>query len=203
MTPRDCDRLPLIELGSVSAELVELFGGDVVGHRVGVDADDPLRRARSYLRAHGNCYDDLGEMLAEQHRYRESEAAYRAVIRITPEAPSPHTALAGALLAQRRYADAAAECREAIRLNFDEPRAHINLWDSLEYLASYDELEAAARAVIERRPDHADAHARLGRALFARGRYAEATDAYRTAVALHPEVARFRDWLALALAKAQ
>jgi Flp pilus assembly protein TadD len=95
------------------------------------------------------------------------------------------------------------ECGEAIRLNFDEPRAHINLWDALEFLGSHDELEAAARAVIERRPDHADAHARLGRALFARGRFAEAAAAYQTAVTLHPEVARFRDGLAAALAKAE
>jgi asparagine synthase (glutamine-hydrolysing) len=37
---------------------------ELLGDGASPEADDPLRRERSYLRAHGKCYDDLPSMLA-------------------------------------------------------------------------------------------------------------------------------------------
>jgi serine/threonine-protein kinase len=126
-------------------------------------------------------------------------AVSREALRLDPDFPHRHCALAMALAQQGKPAEAIAEYREGIRLKPDDATARDQLAMLLSRQGRLAEAIATLREGMRLTPSDARAHYRLGNALAQQGKGAEAIAAYREALRLQPEDAEAHTNLGLAL----
>jgi tetratricopeptide (TPR) repeat protein len=163
--------------------------------------------------------EDLNEaagLLHAQGRYAESEAAFRAAIRLYPGDALLQRNLGRVLRDAGKLPEAEASYREAVNLDPRNGGAHSGLGLVLAGAGRLPEAAAAYREAVRLDPDdahsqytlaiilnHADAHAVLGDILRDAGRYAEAKAAYREAVRLDPADGSAYSSLGIALAEVE
>jgi tetratricopeptide (TPR) repeat protein len=128
----------------------------------------------------GNAFSALGSDA-------EAEAEFREAIRLKPDDPDAHSALAGILVqGGTRHGmepEAEAEYREAIRLKDDRP-GHLDLALLLDRQGRYREAETEYRECIRFQPDIWTDHRDLGTNLSLQKRYKEAEPEIREAIRL-------------------
>jgi tetratricopeptide (TPR) repeat protein len=147
-------------------------------------------RAALALRPHSPAvYTDLGNVLGEQKRLAEAEAAHRKAIALKPDFANAYSGLGNGLRDQKKLAEAEAAFRKAIALQPDFANAYSNLGAALGEQKKLAEAEAAVRKAIALQPDFANAYTNLGNVLKGQKKLAEAEAAYRKAIALQPKLA--------------
>lgn len=132
-------------------------------------------------------------------RLDEAEAAYRALLALTPDDPDA-LHFVGLIAHQKgRHGDAAALVTRAVALAPDRPTFHFNLGTVLMALRRTADAAAAFTEAARLAPDGAETWISLGTASGRLGRYGEAASAFTRAAALAPEAARA--WSGLAAAR--
>lgn len=125
-------------------------------------------------------------------RLQDAEAAYRSLLRTSPNhADALH--LLGVVAHQgRRHDEALDLIGRALALNPSAAPYQNNFGEALRGLGRLEEAAAAYARAIELRPDYADAYDNLGIALAALGRAADAEPLHRQALNLQPGHANAR-----------
>jgi len=159
--------------------------------------------------------NNLGKLLRESGRVRESIAQYLALIRLRPDAEA-HYNLGVALLSAGSPSDAILEFSESLRKRPDYPEAHINLALALSRVGRLDEAAAQDRQALllrpdpseARRPDEAtlrlnasEAHDGLGNIYLAQGRVPEAIGEFTAALGARANFPAAENGLGAALSK--
>ena len=116
----------------------------------------------------------LGDIVYEQQRYEEAQAAYKKAADLEPGNATYHGGLGRALLAQKRYPEAEAALLEATRLDPRDPLYHSELGQALLAQKRYPEAEAALLEATRLDPRNPLYHDELRQALLAQKRYPEA-----------------------------
>jgi Flp pilus assembly protein TadD len=138
--------------------------GDIQG------AELALQKAISLEPDNAALHSNLGIILAEQNRFKESVEEYREAVRLNPENPIFHNNLGNALSRSNEVRGASEEYHEAIRLNHQYALAYFNLGTALGNLREFENSSAAYKKVIALEPKFAPAYANLGLNLFAQGK---------------------------------
>lgn len=132
-------------------------------------------------------WNNLGNALNRQKRYKEAETACRKAIELNSNHLHTWNGLGIALNGQDRYEEAEAAYRKAIELDPDNVHAWNGLGSALNNQYRHEEAEAACRKAIELDPDYVYAWNGLGNVLNGQGRREEAEAACRKAIELGPE----------------
>ncbi len=124
----------------------------------------------------------------------DAEAEFRAAIRVKPDDPDAHAALAWLVDpgAKRngREAEAEVEFRESLRLTKDDLYVlvrRLHLANFLRLQGRYGEAEAEFNELLRLQPDNYSWHELLGDCLLAQRRWKEAETAYRESLRLCPD----------------
>lgn len=160
-------------------------------------AERSYKSASTLIATDARAVYGLGNLYSDQHRWEESEAAYRRALEIDDTSGLTFIALSYVLtqpLAVEdlgdRYAEAEKFARRAIQLMPSNALAHDQLGVALELRGLIDaETENAYRRAIRLDPSFAPAHAHLGRLLRRRGMTREAEAAYHEAISLARDAA--------------
>lgn len=180
---------------AVKAKLPSAFDKAFVAVAVAVahQAGDHVQEKSCLLKAialdpkNGQPYIPLGNLLKDQQRYEEAEAAYRSAIKFNEKDAIPWNNLGNILKNHlHRYEEAEDAYRRAIQLNGKYAIPWNGLGNLLQdYLQRYEEAEAAYRRAIELDEKNAKPWSGLGNLLQVHmQRYAEAETAYRRAIEL-------------------
>jgi tetratricopeptide (TPR) repeat protein len=171
--------------------LSDLLGQWGLGDLFGTDTKTATQSALAHV--------ERGNLLLNQRRFADAEAAYREAIRLDPGLAVAHNNLGNVLEATQRYGEAEAAYREAIRLYPGFALAHQNLGIALKRLKRYPEAETAFREAIRHNPDLATAYNNLGDVLEVLKRYPEAETTLRKAIRLQPSDASAHNNLGVTL----
>jgi tetratricopeptide (TPR) repeat protein len=128
-----------------------------------------------------------GDLLADQDKYDDAIAAYRAVLIADPTNSTAHERMAVVWLERGNANYAQAEDETAIKLNPKNSAAYQHLGLSLGILQQYGAAVKAEKAAIALKPDFQDAYEVLGKALSSSGHFDEAVVALKRAIALDPK----------------
>jgi protein O-GlcNAc transferase len=124
-------------------------------------------------------------------RLDRAEAAYRYVLRSTPE-HADATHLLGCIFFQRgNYAAAVKQIRRAIAIHPSHALAYNNLGMALYELVELEEAEESYRRALRLKPQLAEAHNNLANLLRRTGRLDEAVAHHEQAMSLRPDNALF------------
>jgi hypothetical protein len=118
----------------------------------------------------------------------EAVAHIEAALRITPDAPDAHSALAEYLLQTGHDAEAITHYEAAVRENPNNAVLHFNL--AVAYSKSPAHVSEAVsqyEAALRAKPDFAAAHKNLGLLLLRSGRTADAIAHFETALRIQPD----------------
>jgi tetratricopeptide (TPR) repeat protein len=126
----------------------------------------------------------LGQLLAEQQRWREAVECYGTARALRPDLGE---ALADALLQSSRVKEGLALDERLTVERRDNPWLHFRRGQALSGQGKYKEAEAAYREAIRVKPDDPEAHNNLGAALRDQGKFKEAEAASRQAIRLKPD----------------
>jgi Tfp pilus assembly protein PilF len=132
---------------------------------------------------------NLGNVLGQQRKLAEAEAAYRQALKLKPDFAQAHSNLGNLLRGQGRLAESMAAYREAIKHKPDLTFAYTNLGGLLTDQGKPAEAVRVYRQLLELKPDFAEVHYNLGNALRDQEKLAEAEAAYRQALKLKPDSA--------------
>jgi tetratricopeptide (TPR) repeat protein len=121
--------------------------------------------------------------------WQTSEAHYRAMLSLAPNAAILHHGLGEVLLDQQRYPEAIAELRQSLALEPRDLDARLTLAIARTRAGHVDEAIADYRAMLDASPQFAQAHNNLANLLLAQGRVDEAIAHFEQAVALDPAYA--------------
>jgi protein O-mannosyl-transferase len=146
-------------------------------------------------------HNDLGFVLANQHRTDEGMAEYRKALAIKPDFTKAMNNLGLVLLGQGRYAEASEQYRKALDVDPDYAFGHNNLGLALMYLGQTSEALAHFQKAVALAPEYVLAFANLGGALLTMGRVEEAIAQYRKALELRPDYAAASEMLRIAEAQ--
>ena len=138
--------------------------GDIQG------AELALQKAINLEPGNAALHSNLGIILADQNRFKESIREYREAVRLSPQNPVFHNNLGNALSRTGDVQGASAEYREAIRFNPKYALAYFNLGTALGNLREFSNSNAAYKRAIVLEPKFAPAYANLGLNLFAQGK---------------------------------
>ena len=131
-------------------------------------------------------YIGIGNVLSDQKKYVEAEAAYRQVITLDPKFAGAYIGIGNVLLNQKKYVEAEAMYRQAITLDPKDGKAYTNLGNVLGEQNKNVEAEAAYRQAIALDSKLVFAYNSLGYLLQVLGRLTEARDLYLKAIELDP-----------------
>ncbi len=124
----------------------------------------------------------LAVVLDRLGRFGQSDAHYKAALKLAPDDPKVWNNAGYSLYIQGRWEEAERTLRTAARLAPDDPKVATNLGLALAARGKVDE----AFAVLSKAVGPAAAHTNIGYVLAATGRRAEAVVHYREALALQP-----------------
>jgi tetratricopeptide (TPR) repeat protein len=128
----------------------------------------------------------LGNLYANEQRFREAADEYRVVVR---QDPTDRVALAAevkALVDVTAYTDVLAPARDYVRLEPNDPTGHVLLGIVYRGLGEYAKAEPELEIGSARAPDDFEAHYQLGFVLAKLGKPSQALPQLRKAVALNP-----------------
>ena len=128
-----------------------------------------------------------GDALADQDKYDDAIAAYRAVLIADPSNSTAHERMAVVWLERGNANYSQAEDETAIKLDPKNAAAYQHLGLSLGILQNYAAAIKAEKAAIALKPDYQDAYEVLGKALSSSGHFDEAVTALKKAIALDPK----------------
>ena len=128
-----------------------------------------------------------GDLLADQDKYDDAIASYRAALVADPSNSTAHERMAVVWLERGNANYAQAEDETAIKLNAKNSAAYQHLGLSLGILQQYGAAVKAEKTAIALKPDFQDAYEVLGKALSASGHFDEAVVALKKAIALDPK----------------
>lgn len=128
-----------------------------------------------------------GDALADQDKYDDAIAAYRAVLIADPNNSTAHERMAVVWLERGNANYSQAEDETAIKLDPKNAAAFQHLGLSYGILQNYSAAIKAEQQAIALNPDFKDAYEVLGKALSSSGHYDEAVAALRKAISLAPK----------------
>lgn len=138
--------------------------GDVQG------AELALQKAISLEPENAALHSNLGVILADQNRFKESIHEYAEAVRLNPQNPVFHNNLGNVLSRTGDLQGASKEYREAIRLNPNYALAYFNLGTVLGNLRELENSNVAYKKAILLEPNFAPAYANLGLNLLAQNK---------------------------------
>ncbi len=124
---------------------------------------------------------------AHARRYHEAELQLRAALRIDPQNPAIHFALAAMFRQQEQWDDAYDELTISARLMPDFPDNHSSLAYVFYRLDDGPNAIAEARTALSMDPQNAEAYQYLGLGLYSNGQYAAAIHAFAESLARDPD----------------
>ena len=165
---RQGDGLPPID-GSTVADAIRLLT-DMIGK-------DPTMTAAHFT---------LGNIYANEQRFREAADEYRVVVRQQPANTEALAAEIKALVDVTAYTDALAPARDYVREKPADPSGHVLLGMVYRGLGDYEKAEPELELGAAKAPDDFEAHYQLGFVLAKVGKPDQALPQLRKAVALNP-----------------
>jgi WD40 repeat protein/serine/threonine protein kinase/tetratricopeptide (TPR) repeat protein len=144
-------------------------------------------------------YYEQAQLLHQQKKSVEAEAALRQAIRLEPANYSWREFLGRVLLESKQFAEAEAEFREAIRLNAAAAAGHYLLGSALREQGKHAEAVASLREAIRLDPSMHYAHDNLGWMYINSGEFSQAEAEFREEIRLKPDLAAAHFGLARAL----
>lgn len=128
----------------------------------------------------------LGNIYANEQRFREAADEYRAVVGQDPSDTAALAAEVKALVNATAYTDALAPARAYVRQKPDDSSGHVLLGMVYRGLGEYPQAEPELELGAARDPDDFEAHYQLGFVLAKLGKPDQALPQLRKAVALNP-----------------
>jgi tetratricopeptide (TPR) repeat protein len=165
---RQDDGLPPVE-GSAITDAIHLF-------------TDLLSKHPAMTSAHFT----LGNIYANEHRFRESADEYGAVVRLDATNTVALAAQVKALVDVTAYTDALAPARDYVRLKPDDPSGHVLLGMVYRGLGEYAQAQPELELAAAKAPDDFEARYQLGFVLARLGKPDQALPQLRKAVAVNP-----------------
>jgi len=150
-------------------------------------ADHFYSAAVGFLQHYG-IYNNLGNLLDDQDRFEEAEAAYRQAIEKDPNYAAAYSNLGNLLDDQDRFEEAEAGYRQAIEKDPNDAAAYYNLGNLLGKQSRTEEAEAAYRQAIEKDPNDAFTFSQLGLILRTENRLDEAIPLFEKSQKLKPRL---------------
>lgn len=155
-----------------------------------------LERDSSNAVAHNN----LGRVLAAEHRTAEAIPHFVEAIRLEPSLVLPHLNLGEALSAEGRGAEAISEYQEVLRLDPANAKAHGEIGREFARRGRVSDAIAHLAESVRLDPAVAETRTNLGVALASQRRVDEAITQYRAAIAIDPQRPEAHSNLGVALA---
>jgi tetratricopeptide (TPR) repeat protein len=155
----------------------------------GATVADAIRLFTKLLRKHPDMTDahfTLGNIYANEQRFREAADEYRIVVRQNPSNTLALTAEVKALVDVMAYTDALAPASEYVRQKPDDPSGHLLLGMVYRGLGDYAKAEPELERGVAGAPDDFEAHYQLGFVLAKLEKPDQALLELRKAVALNP-----------------
>jgi tetratricopeptide (TPR) repeat protein len=193
------DGLPAL-LQTGSAHLTR--GLDAMERRDWQAAVEHLRAASALAPRDGIVQLNLGTALFLSGDGPGARAALETAVRVAPELPKAHYALALVAEADGRDAEAIAHFTTAVRLDANYVEAHASLADALRRTGRVEQSLSHYSRVLAVDPSASQARFGYAMALIRLDRYREARDWLRQAADLHPDQPGFAHALARVLAAA-
>jgi Flp pilus assembly protein TadD len=160
--------------------------GDYRNALAALDVPDQSRKtARAAPAQKATAHRRMATVLDRLGRFSESEAHYKAAMKLAPDDPKVWNNAGYSQYMQARWEEAEKTLRTAARLAPDDATIATNLGLTLAARGKTDE----ARKVMTKTIGPAAAHANIGFVLAANGRRAEAVGQYRQALSLQPRMA--------------
>ena len=150
------------------------------------EAELLYRRIRSAVPRHPVVLNDLGLLLAQMGKLRDSRKIFSELVAAHPEDVAGHLSLARVYRAEGMATKASYHFRQADRLAPADPTACIELIALHGTENQLDLARSAATGALARFPDSADVLTCLGVTLAKAGQYAEARPWLERAIALAP-----------------
>lgn len=166
---RQADGLPAVDGASVT-DAIGLFT-ELLGKHPGMTA----------------AHFTLGNLYANEQRYREAADEYRIVVRQDPTDTIVLAAEVKALVDATAYTDALSPAREYVRQKPDDSSGHVLLGKVYRGLGDYAKAEPELEKGVAGGPDDFEARYQLGFVLVKLGKPDQALPQLRKAVALNPE----------------
>lgn len=140
----------------------------------------------------------VGLVLAKMGKWREADAEFREMIRLSEDPADGHLYYSFALSLHKKYAEAEIEMKEAIRLAKKENayRYHNRLGDIYGYEKKWAEAEAEKREALRTYSgsSHDTYLLDLARTLTSQGKLAEADGVFQEGIRSFPEEYDIRQW---------
>ncbi len=165
---RQADGLPPLD-GTTVADAIQLLTGLISKH--------PRMTVAHFT---------LGNIYANEKRFREAADEYRLVIREDPTDTVALGAEVKALVDATAYTEALAPAREYVRQKADDPSGHVLLGIVYRGLGDYAKAEPELALGAAKAPDDFEARYQLGFVLARLGKPDQALPQLRKAVALNP-----------------
>ena len=144
------------------------------------------RQALSLDHRYVDALNNLGNVLRDLGRRRESLPLYRQAIELDPQRADSHYNLGNALFELGRLEEAAASFRRALALRANCPQALLRLAAVLRVQGRASEAEASARTALAVEPNNVEAHTMLAELRADRGQFREAQQLFERARVLDP-----------------
>src|SRR3984957_12581395 len=165
---RQDDGLPPVD-GAGVADAIRLFT-DLLSKHPGISA----------------AHFTLGNIYANEQRFREAADEYRVVVRKDPADTVALAAEVKALVDVNAYTEAFAPARDYVRQKPEDPTGHVLLGMVYRGQGDYAKAEPEFQVGVARAPDDFEARYQLGFVLAKLGKPDEAVSQLRKAVELHP-----------------
>jgi len=136
---------------------------------------------------HADIHNNLGNILKEQGRPEEAEAAYRRAIELAPGHVEALNNLGVLLKSRGELEEALAWFEAALRQVPSHPGAQRNLVATLTRLGRLDEAVEAARRAVDLGPDQSEAFRNLSDVLRRAGRLDDAVQVVRQWLSMAPD----------------
>lgn len=155
----------------------------------GAGVADAIRLLTDLLKIHPDmvtAYFTLGNIYANEHRYREAADEYQEVIRRSPADSVALAAQVQALIDASAYSEALEPAREYVHRKPNDPAGHVMLGTVYQQLGDYAKAEPELKLGATKAPEDFEARYQLGLVLARTGKPDQALPELRKAVALKP-----------------
>lgn len=154
---------------------------------LGADVPDAIRLLSDLIKSHPEmtaAHFTLGNIYANERRYREAADEYHEVIRLNPGDAAALAAQVRALIDTSAYAEALSPARDYVHQRPNDPSAHVMLGTVYQQLGDYAKAAPELEIGAAKTPDDFEARYQLGLALARMGKPQLALAHLQKAVAL-------------------
>jgi tetratricopeptide (TPR) repeat protein len=178
-----------LALATATYKVAKARQGDGLPPVDGSTVADAIRLFTELLSKHPGMTDahfTLGNIYANEQRFREAADEYRIVVRQDPANILALAAEIKALVDVTAYTDALAPAGEYVRRKPEDPSAHVLLGMVYRGLGDYAKAQPELERGVAGEPDDFEAHYQLGFVLARLGKPDQALPELRKALALNP-----------------